>query len=223
MDDTSEIKQAEQTNANEADTSREVAAAITVKDFLSQKEALRFAVNSDAGTVAWLGTVIGTVFGGVEKKTTRPDGTVLRSYQFNGAFEMQRYSDGIVKTSKSVYLPGAFASELELVYQKMSEMGNSSVSFAVEIGIEALDRTIPYAWRVKAYGKRQVDLLASVRGMLPQGLKHRVQLAMEADRQNAIEGTAERLPEPDPTNLTEGPAMETVSVPAPEKTSTKKR
>jgi len=167
---------------------------IQMKDFMTQREALRWAINNDAGTIAWLGKIIGTVLNGQEKTKDWGDGKFTRSFQFNGVFEMTRYSDGKTKQARSCYLPAVFADELEMVYHKLKGQGGS-VGFSIEIGIESVDRpNTPYSWRVLAYGKQQVDLLASVRGQIPPRMGFRLQKAIAQDI--AIEGQAETLDAP---------------------------
>lgn len=157
-------------NEKAADQGRLVDNAITTKDFVNKTDATRFGVNNPPGTVKWLGTIIGKTIGGKEKVTVQPDGTPLRSFQFEGAFEAEMYETGEIKSARSVFLPKAIATELELTLKEVQanpEDGESSVVFAIEIGLEASDRTIPYGYKVRAFGQKKHDILADVRSMLP--------------------------------------------------------
>jgi hypothetical protein len=172
------------TQAAPEETGRIVDSVIQMKDFLPQREAMKWALNQAPGTVAWLGNIIGMVLSGEEKTKAWPDGKMTRSYQFNGAFEMVRYADNRRKTARSCYLPAAFADNLELVFKEYTRQNGTgaNVSFSVEIGIEAVNRAMtPYAWRVMAYHKEQVDLLAAVRTLIPPRLGYRVQQAIARD------------------------------------------
>jgi len=179
------------TAQNEEEESRFLDTVIQMKDFMTQREATKWAVSVDQGTIAWVGKIEGTVLNGQAKTKDWGDGKITRSFQFNGVFEMTRYTDGKTKSARSCYLPPVFADELEMVYDKLKNEGGS-VSFAIEIGIESIQRGISmYAWRVMAYGKQQVDLLASVRGKIPPRMGFRLQKAIAQDI--ALEGQAEVL------------------------------
>ena len=160
------------TDAAEANAEgRVVLNALTTKDFISKGEAVKFGVNEPVGTVKWLGTIIGKAIGGKEKITVQSDGKPSRSFQFEGMFEGYIYDTDETKTARGAFLPGAFSTELEMTLAKVKSVEggeNNTASFAIEVGIEATGRTIPYTYVVRAYGKQAVDLLEDVRRQLPQ-------------------------------------------------------
>ncbi len=149
--------------------SRLVDNAITQKDFISPAEARKFGVNSPEGTIKWLGTIIGKTTGGKEKITTQPDGNQLRSFQFEGIFECYIYDTDETKSARSVFLPKSIANELELTLREALESGDkdTTVQFALEIGIEATGRNIPFGYKIRSFGKQRTDLLSDMRSMLP--------------------------------------------------------
>jgi hypothetical protein len=189
-----------------ANTGRMVDNAITVRDFMTKKEAQIFGAQHEPGHVLWLGQIIGTVRSAKEKMVAQPGGEMTRSVEFEGYCESFVYHADQKKSAPSVYLPHAISNELEMVLGAEQKANPAAtVSFAIEVGIEATGKTIPYAWRVRAFHKQTVDPLADIRAMIPPPSKKVVTLNAPTTAP-MIEG--EKSP---PVTETESPKEKTAS------------
>lgn len=149
---------------------RVVANAIMMTDFVKKKDAIIFGASAPPGEVKWLGTIIGRATDMKEKMTAQPDGGSIRSVEFGGFFEKTVYETGELGSARAVYLPRAFTAELEMGLAESKKADpTATIDFAVEIGLEATGRTIPYTYRVRAFHQQTVDPLAHLRQLLPGG------------------------------------------------------
>lgn len=122
------------------------------------------------GTRATLGRVFGIATATERKRTTMNDGTVSESIYVKGSFEAESYIDGTVSRSAGVFLPMAYAEQIELALMpSKNEKGEEvrtvfSAEIDCDIGLEATGKIIPYAWTVTAFREgAEMDVLKRVR------------------------------------------------------------
>lgn len=122
------------------------------------------------GTKATLGRVFGIATATERKRTTMNDGTVSESIYVKGSFEAESYIDGVVSRSAGVFLPMAYAEQIELALRpQLNEKGEEirtvfSAEIDCDIGLEATGKIIPYAWTVTAFREgAEMDVLKRVR------------------------------------------------------------
>lgn len=124
--------------------------AISMKAFLppeGQSWINKTIVSQGKGFQKMLGRMYGMA-ARTERKVNDHQGKQLTSVSLIGAFECVVFETGEVISASQVYLPMAFAEQVEA---SLSLDGVSNVQIDVDVGIEATGKTIPYEWVIYSH------------------------------------------------------------------------
>lgn len=156
----SELVQAETVSEGLAGTRQR--RAIMLRQMLPKTDWINVnVVSKGQGTKALIGRVFGVVTKTARKENTLPNGTKSESIVCEGTFESESYVTGEISNGASVYLPMAYAIQIEAAF---SQSGVTAVEIDCDIGLEATGKTIPYEWVVIAYREgEKMNVLKNLR------------------------------------------------------------